>query len=76
MTLALKIILLVASIVLIISILLQESKSAGLSGAIGGGAEQLFGKKSSSGYDALLSKIATVTAVLFIIISIVLVAVE
>ena len=68
MTLALKIILLIASIVLIISIL--------LSGAIGGGAEQLFGKKRSSGYDALLSKIATVTAVLFIIISIVLVAVE
>ena len=76
MTLALKIILLIASIVLIISILLQESKGAGLSGAIGGGAEQLFGKKRSSGYDALLSKIATVTAVLFIIISIVLVAVE
>ncbi len=76
MTLALKIILLIASIVLIISILLQESKSAGLSGSIGGGAEQLFGKKRSSGYDAILSKIATVTAVLFIIISIVLVAVE
>ena len=76
MTLAMKIILLIASIVQIISILLHESKSAGLSGAIGGGAEQLFGKKRSSGYDALLSKIATVTAVLFIIISIVLVAVE
>ena len=76
MTLALKIILLVASIVLIVSILLQESKSAGLSGAIGGGAEQLFGKKRSSGYDALLSKIATVTAVLFIVISLVLVAIE
>ena len=48
MTLALKIILLIASIVLIISILLQESRSAGLSGSIGGGAEQLFGKKRSS----------------------------
>ena len=76
MTLALKIILLIASIVLIISILLQESKSAGLSGAIGGGAEQLFGKKRSSGYDAILAKISTVTAVLFIVISLVLVAIE
>ena len=47
MTLALKIVLLIASIVLIISILLQSSNSAGLSGSIGGGAEQLFGKKSS-----------------------------
>ena len=76
MTLALKIILLIASIVLTASILMQSSNSAGLSGSIGGGAEQLFGKKRSSGYDALLSKIATVTAVLFILISIVLVAVE
>ena len=76
MTLALKIVLLIASIILIISILLQSSNSAGLSGSIGGGAEQLFGKKRSSGYDAILSKIAIVTAVLFIVISIVLVAVE
>ena len=76
MTLALKIVLLIASIILIISILLQSSNSAGLSGSIGGGAEQLFGKKRSYGYDAILSKIATVTAVLFIVISIVLVAVE
>lgn len=76
MIIALKIVLLIASIILIISILLQSSNSAGLSGSIGGGAEQLFGKKRSSGYDAILSKIATVTAVLFIIISIIMVAVE
>ena len=76
MTLALKIVLLIASIVLIISILLQSSNSAGLSGSIGGGAEQLFGKKRSAGCDAILSKIATVTAILFIVISLVLVAVE
>ena len=42
---ALMIVLLIASIVLIISILLQESKSDGLSGSIAGGAEQLFGKQ-------------------------------
>lgn len=76
MGIALKIVLAVASVVLIISILLQSSNSAGLSGSIGGGAEQLFGKKKSQGYDAILSKISTVTAVLFIIISLVLVAIE
>lgn len=76
MSLALKIVLLVASIILTVSILLQSSNSAGLSGSIGGGAEQLFGKKRSSGYDAILSKISTVTAVLFIVISLVLVAIE
>lgn len=76
MSLALKIVLLIASIILTVSILLQSSNSAGLSGSIGGGAEQLFGKKRSSGYDAILSKISTVTACLFIAISLVLVAIE
>ena len=76
MGIALKIVLEVVSVVLIISILLQSSNSAGLSGSIGGGAEQLFGKKKSRGYDAILSRIATVAAVLFIVISLVLVAIE
>lgn len=76
MSLALKIVLLIASLVLTVSILLQSSNSAGLSGSIGGGAEQLFGKKRSTGYDAILSKISTVTAVLFIVISLILVAIE
>ena len=76
MGIALKIVLLLMSIVLIISILLQSSNSAGLSGSIGGGAEQLFGKKKSQGYDAILSKVSTVAAFLFIVISLVLVAIE
>ena len=76
MSIAPKIILAVASLVLIISILLQSSNSDGLSGSIGGGAEQLFGKRKSQGYEGILSKISTVTAVLFIVVSLVLVALE
>lgn len=76
MSIALKIILALVSIVLIISILLQSSNSAGLSGSIGGGAEQLFGKRKSQGYEGILSKISTGAAVLFIVISLVLVALE
>ena len=76
MSIALKIVLALVSVVLIISILGQSSNSAGLSGSIGGGAEQLFGKRKSQGYDAILSKVSTVSAVLFIVISLVLVALE
>jgi preprotein translocase subunit SecG len=76
MGIALKIVLALASVILIVTILLQSSNSAGLSGSIAGGAEQLFGKKKSQGYDAILSKISAVTAVLFIILSLVLVAIE
>ena len=72
---ALMIILLLSSIILIISILLQSSNSDGLSGSIAGGAEQLFGKKKSRGYDALLSKITTIGAVVYIIVSLAIVAI-
>lgn len=72
----LMVILAIASLVLIGSILMQSSNSDGLSGSIGGGAEQLFGKKKSRGYDAILSKISLVAAVLFIILSLVIVTLE
>ena len=76
MSIALKIMLAVASVVLIISILLQSSNSDGLSGSIGGGAEQLFGKKRAKKYDVVLSKVTAVAGILFIVISLVLVAME
>jgi len=76
MNLALMIALAVTSIVLIASILLQSGNSAGLSGAIGGGAEQLFGKKKSKGYEAILSKVSTASAILFIVLSLAIVALE
>ncbi|MGI6731473.1 MAG: preprotein translocase subunit SecG [Anaerovoracaceae bacterium] len=72
----LMVLLAVASIVLIASILLQSGNSAGLSGSIGGGAEQLFGKKKSQGYEALLSKVSSIAAVVFILCSLILVAIE
>lgn len=71
----LMIVLVFASLVLIGSILMQSSNSAGLSGSIGGGAEQLFGKKKSRGYDAILSRITTVCAVLYVVLALVIVAV-
>lgn len=61
---------------LIISVLLQPGKSAGLSGSIAGGAEQLFGKQRSKGYEALFAKVTTASAILFMILSVVLVAVK
>ena len=76
MKIFLMILLAVASVILIASVLLQSGNSAGLSGSIAGGAEQLFGKKKSQGYEGILSKISTVTAVLFIVLSLVLVAIE
>ena len=51
-------------------ILLQSGKSAGLSGAITGGAETLFGKKK--GMDEFLSKITAFIAIGFLLTSLTL----
>ncbi|WP_124728343.1 preprotein translocase subunit SecG [Staphylospora marina] len=67
MVLASKIILAVISVGLILVVLLQSGKSAGLSGAIAGGAEHLMGKAKARGIDALLGKLTGVLATLFMI---------
>lgn len=71
MALAAKIFLAVISVLLIVVVLLQSSKSPGLSGAIGGGAEQVMGKAKARGIDALLNKLTTLFAVLFMVMAIV-----
>ncbi|MBA4496185.1 preprotein translocase subunit SecG [Paenactinomyces guangxiensis] len=71
MEIASKIILAIISIGLIIVVLLQSGKSAGLSGAIGGGAEHLMGKAKARGLDALLSRVTTALAILFMIMALV-----
>jgi preprotein translocase subunit SecG len=67
-----KVLLVIASLGLIAVVLLQSGKSAGLSGAIGGGAEQLLGKQKARGIDAVLSKLTVVFAVLFILSAVLL----
>lgn len=76
MILILKILLLAASIVLVAFVLLQEGNSAGLSGSIGGGAEQLFGKKKSRGWEKFFTRITIAGAIVFIAVSLILVAME
>lgn len=62
--------LVIVSIGLILVVLLQSGKSAGLSGAISGGAESLFGKQKARGLDLILHRITIVLAVLFILLAI------
>jgi len=71
----LMILQLITSIILIGSILLQTNNSAGLSGSISGAGDQLW-RKQGRGYDGILSKITAVGAILFIIVAILLVAIQ
>ena len=73
MKIFLMVLLAICCLVLIASVLLQEGNSAGLSGSIAGGAEQLFGKKKAKGYEKILEKATIVAAVLFICLSLAIV---
>lgn len=65
--------LLIDSLALIAVVLLQSSKSSGLSGAISGGAEQLFGKQKARGMDLVLHRLTIILAVLFFILALLVV---
>ena len=69
---ALTIVHVVLCVLLIAIVLFQSGKQQGLSGSIGGGAETFFGKNKARTFDALLSKLTVIVAVLFIATSIVL----
>ncbi|MDO4753754.1 MAG: preprotein translocase subunit SecG [Bacillota bacterium] len=72
MQIFLTVILIIASLILIASVLLQSGRSAGLSGSIGGGAEQLFGKNKAKDYDDKLDKITKIFTGIFFIVTILL----
>lgn len=75
MMITLTIIHVVISIVLVLVVLMQHGKQQGLSGAIAGGAETFFGKNKGRTIDAMLKKLTSVIAALFIISSITFTAV-
>lgn len=64
-----NILLVIDAIIMIVLILLQTGASAGLSGAISGGAEQLFGKQKARGMDLVLHRGTVITGVLFFILA-------
>lgn len=61
--------LVINGIVMIVFIVLQPGTSAGLSGAISGGAEQLFGKQKARGLDLFLHRGTVVLVTTFFILA-------
>ena len=59
----------ILAIFLIIVVLLQESRSAGLSGAISGGADTFFGKSKGRTMEQKLVKLTKISAIVFFILT-------
>ncbi len=64
-------VLIIISLVLIVLVLLQQSKQQGLSGAIAGGADTFFGKNKSRTIEAKLEKITKILCAAFIALTLV-----
>lgn len=76
MNLFVTILFLLACLVMIGSILLQQGKSAGMSGSIGGGAEQIFGKSQARKMDSTFDKVSKIAATSFILLALLLVIIQ
>lgn len=70
------VLIILSSLGLIASVLLQSGKSAGLSGSISGGAESIWGKNKGRSYETILAKVTTISAILFVISALALTAIK
>lgn len=76
LSLIIKIVLVAFSVFLIAVVLLQSGQRAGVPGAIGGGAEAMFGKKKARGLDAMLVKLTKVSAIGFMVLAVALALIQ
>lgn len=72
MLLAVQILHIIIALILVVVVLFQSGKEAGLSGSIAGGSETFFGKNKGRTMDAILEKWTSVVAILFLITSVAL----
>ncbi|BDF66532.1 preprotein translocase subunit SecG [Pseudoflavonifractor phocaeensis] len=70
--LILSIILFLLSLFLVAVVLLQEGKTAGLSGAISGGADTFLSKNKAKSWDAKLARWTKWVAIIFMVVCLVL----
>ena len=70
--LVLTILQVVSGLIVSIIILLQSGKSAGLSGAIAGGADTFFSKGKSKSLDATLARMTKWVGIVFVALTLVL----
>ena len=63
------IVLVLSAVVIVVTVMLQQSKQQGLSGAIAGGADTFFEKNKGRTREAFLAKITKIIAVVFFVVA-------
>ena len=72
MTLFITILQLLCGVAIILAVLFQSGKSAGLSGAIAGGADTFLSKNKAKSTDARLARMTKWVAIVFMVLTLVL----
>ena len=72
MQMILTVIQLLCSLALVAIVMLQSGKSAGLSGAIGGGAETFLSKNKAKSVDSRLAKLTKWVAIGFMVLTLII----
>ena len=62
----------ITSITIIVSVMMQPSKSDGLSGLVGGTSETFYGKNKTKTAEAVLARVTVVAAICFTITTVML----
>lgn len=74
MTMFFSVLVLISSLSLIVSVVMQEGSEQGLGTIGGGGSDSLFGKARGTSREDMLKRITVISAVIFIISTLVLAA--
>ena len=69
--LILDILMVIAAIIMIVTVLMQDSESDGM-GALTGGSETFFGKNKNKTLEGKLSNATTISAIVFVLLAIVM----
>ena len=72
MSLFITVIQVLCSVALVAIVMLQSGKSAGLSGAIGGGADTFLSKNKAKSVDSKLAKFTKWVAIAFMVLTLVM----
>ncbi len=67
---ALKIVLIVSTLIVIVSIALQQSKSSGLGGLVAGTSETFYSKNKTKTKESFLMKLTIVSSIVFVLCAI------
>lgn len=62
----------ITSIAIIVSVMMQPSKSNGLSGLIAGSSDTFFAKNKTKTFESMLARVTVVSAICFVITTVML----